>query len=379
MNIAAAVKPKTYAVTTAKFLDRKPRDEADQPQTALDAPSRMNLTTTPNSDAGAGTGIEHSKTASGPSSNVNDSLADWGFRNANFTTLNATGRAGPTSLGDHYRGQDHEKLVTLQNGIQLFTVPDTDSYQIEVAGAAGGWDEANSNENYRGYGAMMKGTFNLTQGDVLKILVGQEGVGTSGSLSTGGGGGTFVTRLNNTPLIIAGGGGGMQWLSRVYESCDGTTLTSGQRSYKGTKGRAGNSDDEVNAGGSDGHGATEGKGYLGGGGGGLLTNGGSGYLFMPGSGTIGGEGGYAFVNGGKGGRGLPRGYTAEGGFGGGGAGSTPGKGSGGGGGYSGGGRGMPNMCECGGGGGSFNAGTNTSGKNGTNAGPGYATIVRLLD
>eukprot|EP00058_Branchiostoma_floridae_P005529 XP_002591017.1 hypothetical protein BRAFLDRAFT_69430 [Branchiostoma floridae] len=288
------------AALEAKFLDRKPRDEADQPQAALDAPSRMNLTTTPNSDAGAG--------------------------------------------------------------------------------AAGGWDSTNeNNENNRGYGAMMKGTFNLTQGEVLKILVGQEGVKTTGGMSAGGGGGTFVTRLNNMPLIIAGGGGGIQWLTRAYESCDGTTLTSGQKSYKGVVGRAGNSNDEVNAGGSDGHGATEGTGGLGGGGGGLLTNGGSGDFFMPGSGTIGGEGGYAFVNDGKGGRGLPTGYTADGGFGGGGAGSTPGKGSGGGGGYSGGGRGVPNVCECGGGGGSFNAGTKTSGENGTNAGPGYAAIVRLFD
>eukprot|EP00058_Branchiostoma_floridae_P005530 XP_002591018.1 hypothetical protein BRAFLDRAFT_69429 [Branchiostoma floridae] len=96
-------------------------------------------------------------------------IADSGFRNATFTTLGTTGRAGPTSLGDHYRGQDHEKLVTLQNGIQLFTVPDTGNYQIEVAGAAGGWDSTNSNENYRGYGAMMKGTFKLRQENNSKL------------------------------------------------------------------------------------------------------------------------------------------------------------------------------------------------------------------
>ncbi|XP_078660937.1 uncharacterized protein LOC144905249 [Branchiostoma floridae x Branchiostoma belcheri] len=123
----------------------------------------------------------------------------------------------------------------------------------------------------------MKGTFELYKGEVLKILIGQEGAETTGGLSSGGGGGTFVARFNNTPLIIAGGGGGMQWLFRQYASCDGTTLTSGQRSYLGVKCRAGDASDEVNAGGSEGHGATAGKGDLGGGGGGFYTNGGSGW------------------------------------------------------------------------------------------------------
>ncbi|XP_019639803.1 PREDICTED: TATA-binding protein-associated factor 2N-like [Branchiostoma belcheri] len=303
-----------------------------------------------------------------------------GFRNATFTTLGATGRAGPTSLGAHYRGQDHEKLVTLQDGIQLFTVPETGNYSIEVAGAAGGWDSTTSNKDNRGYGAMMMGTFELHKGEVLKILIGQETVA-KGGMSSGGGGGTFVARFNNTPLIIAGGGGGMQWLSRRYGSCDGTTLTSGQRSYVGVKGRAGNVSDEVNAGGTNGHGATDGKGDLGGGGGGFYTNGGSGREFGSGSGTRGGEGGYAFVNGGQGGRGCNggkgTGYNTDGGFGGGGGAYQPGKGSGGGGGYSGGGRGQPELCECGGGGGSFNNGTYKSGRNGKNDGPGYAVIVRL--
>ncbi|XP_066275133.1 uncharacterized protein [Branchiostoma lanceolatum] len=215
-------------------------------------------------------------------------------------------------------------------------------------------------------------------GEVLKILVGQEGAENLVGFSAGGGGGTFVTRLDNTALIIAGGGGGIEWLDVRYETCDGTTLTSGQRSYKGGVGRPGNSNDEVFAGGRNGHGATAGWGKIGGGGGGFLTNGGSGWDFKPGSTrTFGGEGGYAFVNGGQGGKGLH--HHADGGFGGGGGAHGGGKGSGGGGGYSGGGRGPTGTCECGGGGGSFNAGTDTSGKNGTNAGPGYAVIVRLFD
>ncbi|XP_035692663.1 E3 ubiquitin-protein ligase TRIM56-like [Branchiostoma floridae] len=56
---------------------------------------------------------------------VRTTQPDSGFRTARFTTLGTTGRLGPTSLGTHYRGQDHEGLVQLKDGIQYFTVPDT--------------------------------------------------------------------------------------------------------------------------------------------------------------------------------------------------------------------------------------------------------------
>eukprot|EP00058_Branchiostoma_floridae_P005531 XP_002591019.1 hypothetical protein BRAFLDRAFT_69428 [Branchiostoma floridae] len=181
--------------------------------------------------------------------------ADPGFRTARFTTIGARGREGPTSLGDHYRGQDHEKLVTLQNGIQLFTVPETGNYRIEAAGAAGGW--AGQTDITSGWynrsmvcrGALVMGNFQFQKGDVLKILVGQEGLKTKANFSAGGGGGTFVTSFDDAPYIIAGGGGGNSCIKARYETCDGTTLTSGQ---------AGNSDEEVFAGGTDGLGATEG-------------------------------------------------------------------------------------------------------------------------
>ncbi|KAI8498561.1 hypothetical protein Bbelb_237630 [Branchiostoma belcheri] len=56
------------------------------------------------------------------------------FRTAKLTTLGASGRLGPTTLGTHYKGQDHEHLVTLHDGIQHFTVPRTGTYSIEAAG-----------------------------------------------------------------------------------------------------------------------------------------------------------------------------------------------------------------------------------------------------
>ncbi|XP_035687179.1 leukocyte tyrosine kinase receptor-like [Branchiostoma floridae] len=134
-------------------------------------------------------------------------IVDSTFCTAKFTTLGTTGRLGPTTMGNHYRGQDHEHLVTLHDGIQHFTVPETGAFSIEVAGAAAGWGMYNP-KSARGRGAMLNGTFTLKQGETLKILVGQEGAENKANWSVGGGGGTFVTRGDNKPLIIAGGGGG---------------------------------------------------------------------------------------------------------------------------------------------------------------------------
>lgn len=54
----------------------------------------------------------------------------------------------------------------------------------------------------RGKGARVKGNFHLKRGDVLKILVGQEGGVNTASGGAGGGGGTFVVTDDNTPLLI---------------------------------------------------------------------------------------------------------------------------------------------------------------------------------
>ncbi|KAI8498629.1 hypothetical protein Bbelb_238310 [Branchiostoma belcheri] len=300
-------------------------------------------------------------------------LGDIVDRCMKLTTLGASGRLGPTTLGTHYRGQDHEHLVTLHDGIQHFTVPRTGTYSIEATGAAAGWGVKNP-KSARGRGAVLRGTFNLKQ-DFLynrrnsEDPGGQEGAeNTEDYYSVGGGGGTFVTRGDNTPLIIAGGGGGGgRGLQTHNPLCDGTVSTTGNKSYGGTG----------CSGGSNGQGATEWKGkWMGGGGGGLLTDGGSSKHFGGDSCEHGGEGGKAFVNGGVGGRGE---YSnADGGFGGGGGGEGAGGGGGGGGGYSGGGRGEWCNTNSGGGGGSFNSGTDTSGQGGVNDGPGYVVITRQV-
>ena len=213
--------------------------------------------------------------------------------------------------------------------IQSWTVPGgVTCISIEAWGAQGGTSGASTG----GLGARMKGTFSVTPGDVLKILVGQQG-GQVGNCHTGGGGGTFVSTSTNVPLIVAGGGGGGScYLGLV-----------GQDALITTNGSSG-----LNGGGAGGTGGNGGGGgpSSAGGGGGFSTNGAFG-------GGCNNNPGIAFINGGLGALATAPGNSGDGGFGGGasGDGQCCG-GSGAGGGYSGGGGG--GTCGYrGGGGGSY--------------------------
>ncbi|MDP6232408.1 MAG: glycine-rich protein, partial [Nitrospinaceae bacterium] len=151
-----------------------------------------------------------------------------------FTNAGATGRTGPTQSqvnSAYTSGNTLHGAVTINTqGIQEWTVPATGIYTIEVWGAQGGG-------TYGGKGARMKGDFDLNQGDMIKIVVGQQG-GTAGSNNTtSGGGGSFVIispyNSNSAILVIAGGGGGSPG-SSDYQSGgydDGQTGTSGARGY----------------------------------------------------------------------------------------------------------------------------------------------------
>ena len=60
-----------------------------------------------------------------------------------------------------------------------------------------------------GKGAKAVADFSLTQGDVLKIMVGQQGVEYArADRGAGGGGGSFVVLSSGTTLLMAAGGGG---------------------------------------------------------------------------------------------------------------------------------------------------------------------------
>ena len=122
-------------------------------------------------------------------------------------------------------------------------MPYTGDYRIQAIGAAGGYDSTANSSQYRGGGAKITGTFRLNKGEVILILVGQEGTVNIAGPSSGGGGGTFVVRGANTSLIIAGGGGGVQQAVSKHAGCDASTETTGNPGYNSWSG------------GSDGHGA----------------------------------------------------------------------------------------------------------------------------
>ena len=153
-----------------------------------------------------------------------------------FTNLGASGRFGPTSIGSHYRGKDHDGQVTLANGIQNWTVPRSGEYQVEAIGASGGYDAYVNSRQYRGRGARMIGTFSLIKGEVIQILIGQEGGINNVTDASGGGGGSFVVRGAAIPLIIAGGGGGIERATARHSHCDASTSTTGNTGYKSLAG-----------------------------------------------------------------------------------------------------------------------------------------------
>ena len=117
-----------------------------------------------------------------------------------------------------------------------WTVPYTGDYRIEAVGAAGGYDGATNNPQYRGRGTRMIGTFRLKEDEVIQILVGPEGGINKMDKSSGGGGGTFVVSGTNTTLIIAGGGGGIDSAESRHAGCDASTSTTGNHGHKSWSG-----------------------------------------------------------------------------------------------------------------------------------------------
>ena len=305
------------------------------------------LTTNPNSSS---TG--YSATSNGYIISYSNPVP-YAFTTATFTSGGQTGPTGPiisqvrslsSTTGTPAPSNWYNTYLNMTTqGIQLWTVPATGVYTIRTVGGSGSGTSYGGN-SYGGRGVIIEANFTLTQGDVIKILVGQGGAGggtTNGCEGTGGGG-TFVVDNSNNPIIVAGGGGGgaTAYYYQVYNGQDGLTTTTG--------------------------------GTVGGGAGGTNGSGGSTTEIMraPGAGFSGNApaiGGtktpaYSFLNGGVGGTSVYQTPNRHGGFGGGGCGDgncCAGAGSAGG--YSGGGSAGVN-CGPGAGGGSYIA---SSALNGT--------------
>ncbi len=282
-----------------------------------------------------------------------------------FTTCGVSGRVGPTlaECTTEYASQswssDPAYFTMVTQGVQRWTVPEDGTYEIEVYGAAGA-DNNNYSTNLPGRGARMKGEFDLVQGEVLQIMVGQKG--SVANYTGGSGGGTFVVDSSDSPLIIGGGGGGA---ARDYDYQSVNDATAAQAG----KANAGNQ----NAGGVGGNGGASGGGscsHWSGGGGGMFTSGATG--------TNNAGGGAGFLQGGVGGQcDNPCSSAGQGGFGGGGGGYHDYH-VGGGGGYNGGGGGNCAAAACGGGGGgSYNVGANADNAGAANSGEGRVVITKL--
>lgn len=238
--------------------------------------------------------------------------------------------------------------------LQTWTVPaGVTTANFEVRGAQGG-SVTTTCAATGGKGARMIGDIAVTPGEIISIMVGEQGL-TNGS-DAGGGGGTFVVRTGNVPLIVAGGGGGatnnITQCGANRDGKDAVTTTSGTSSGNG-----------LVAGGTptNGGGASTGSG---GGGGGFTTNG------TAGTGLA-NNNGKSYINGGAGGTGN---NNDRGGYGGGGAGWFTGGNGGGGGGYAGGATSGTQPFTGGGGGGSYNSGTNQNNTAGFQTGNGNVKI-----
>ena len=236
--------------------------------------------------------------------------------------------------------QPGSQTLGQNNTIQTFTVPEcVESITIEAWGGQGGRNQHCAQTG--GLGARMKGTFDVTPGEVLKIVVGQRGKdwGYNHANEAGtGAGGSFVWRNNGTELLlVAGGGGGGAICAGGGNPTDapgigGTTGTSGTASKKGNHQGGSN--------GADGqHSSCGGRGWN--------------TVQSNPAGMSGGPGG------GYGGGGCP-GDTHSGG---------------GGGGYSGGGCTPYSPASGGGGGGSYNSGSNQDSASAVKTGDGQVTLT----
>jgi hypothetical protein len=298
------------------------------------------------------------------------------FTNFTFTNGNIIGStsgnttrflANYSNVGNTWITSSSYYRVTTP-GYQVWTVPESAIYEIEVAGSRSSLNTYANNTF--GNGAIVRGRFSLTQGSNLTIAVGSfsgNTINNSAYSGAGGGGGTFVivTATGNPLIIGAGGGGSGRWQGwesgNIKLGSNGSTNTYGTSSRQqpygnaapgGTLGQGGNSHVAAN-------GTVSSNSFDSGGGGGFYSNGVNGVggnvrtNATNGSSGGGGQGFQANLIGGV----FSSSYSGQassGGFGGGGGGTAIT--GGGGGGYSGGGGAYApaaTAADGGGGGGSY--------------------------
>ena len=134
------------------------------------------------------------------------------FTSATFTRGGASGRNGPSitqarsGVGNPSWASTYLNMSTA--GIMQWTVPADATYRFTVAGAKGG--NSGSSSGRGGQGAVLRADVTLPKGQVLNLVVGQEGVRGPGGRGGGGGGASYVYSggIGGTGLIFAAGSGG---------------------------------------------------------------------------------------------------------------------------------------------------------------------------
>lgn len=314
-----------------------------------------------------------------------------------FTNAGATGPYGPSqqSLLTYYTASatwtaNNEFFTSSGRGVQEWTVPQTATYRITAAGAAGGNSPTLTGQAASGgWGALIETDVQLTQGSKIAIVVGQmgqnrfSGSGASAFNGGSGGGGTFIYESSSlTYYVAAGGGGGAAGAI--------ANLLTNQATASGKWNQTNGSNVNISA-------TIFASGGLNGNGGGISNRTPTPILYgAPGAGIL-NSGSFANRGNGQsrlggwlgGGIGAPVGVNyVSGGFGGGAA-AIDGDASadpnligfaGGGGGYSGGpggGNSGASNSSHGGGGGSYYIGSLVSGSSGANPSHGYVKITKL--
>ncbi|KAM3842130.1 ALK tyrosine kinase receptor-like, partial [Diretmus argenteus] len=185
-----------------------------------------------------------------------------------FHTCGAAGPEGPTptQCSSSYRNSNVNVTVGTRGpfkGIQMWRVPETGTYRITVYGAAGGRSVLAMS---RSHGVYIMGDFLLEKGELLYILVGQQGedacpnangvlnkicIEQSGPFLNktqvkggggGGGGATVVFKVEQhvyIPLIIAAGGGGRGYSSQSDSQLELMDYDPGQPGRNGKSNAAG--------------------------------------------------------------------------------------------------------------------------------------------
>ena len=169
------------------------------------------------------------------------------FTSHTFTNAGVTGPYGPTltDMRNAYAPSwtdvpDFFKLGSYQ-GYQLWTVPHTGTYRIEVAGARGGHGTSNPTYSLGGKGGYTVGTTSLSRGTKLTFIVGQSGGDNSSSSQAGGGGGASWVLSEDLTVIyaVAGGGGGSgsnTYNGSAYGGNGGSSQATPLSSYGGSQG-----------------------------------------------------------------------------------------------------------------------------------------------